>query len=73
MVETGKESVMDLSLVDEEYLHIVQVLLEHEDWLSDGYGYYMPTFHLEDEAEANYEGNVILAGLVHIARKIQGE
>lgn len=61
-----------ISLVDEKYRHIVEVLLKYEENLSDGYKYYCE-FAASQQAYEKYNGDDALAVLVEIAKEILGE
>lgn len=62
----------NLNLVDIKYRNIVIILLSHEEQLSDGYKYYSE-YAYDEEAEKYYNGDYVLATLVHIAQEILGD
>ena len=62
----------DLSIVEEKYRHIVSVLLEWQDSLSDGYGWYCEFATLKQDHD-KYQGDKVVAALVEIAKEILGE
>jgi len=62
----------DITLVEEKYRQIVQILLDYEESLSDGYKYYCE-FNASEQAKEYYKDDYILATLVEIAKEILGE
>jgi len=55
--------------VEERLKPIVMVLQDHEEVLSDGYGYYCEYFASE-QAHEKHDGDLVVAALEEIARKI---
>ena len=55
--------------VEERLKPIVRVLLDCEDTLSDGYGYYCD-FFASEQAHEKHNDDLVVAALEEIARKI---
>ena len=70
--EFNKRRIHDLNLVDEKYRSIVQILLDWEDSLSDGYYFYCEHIACEQGHE-KYDDDYVLGALVEIAKEILGE
>ena len=56
--------------VEERLKPIVMVLQDHEEVLSDGYGYYVPAEFASEQALEKHNGDRVVATLEEIARKI---
>ena len=59
----------DLTNVENRLKPIVEILLSHEGILSDGYKYYCEYFASE-QAHEKHNGDLVVAALEEIARKI---
>jgi hypothetical protein len=59
----------NLDLVDKKYRKIVEILIDNEEYLSDGYKFYCG-YVCSEEAEKKYGGDEALAILVKIAKEI---
>ena len=59
----------NLTSVEERLKPIVEILVNHQDDLSDGYGYYCEYFASE-QAHERYDGDLVVAALEEIAREI---
>ena len=55
--------------VEERLKPIVMVLQDHEEVLSDGYGYYC-TYFASEEADEKHNDDLVVAALEKIARRI---
>ena len=55
--------------VEERLRPIVMVLQDHEEVLSDGYGYYCEYFASE-QAHEKHDGDLVVTALEEIARRI---
>ena len=58
--------------VEERLKPIVQVLQDHEEVLSDGYGYYCEYFASE-QAHERHNGDLVVGALEEIARRIMAK
>ena len=65
------EEVFNLALLDEELKPIVLILLRHQDNLTDGYGYYIPTCDDDSDLYGRFHGDGVLWFLEKIAREIK--
>ena len=61
----------DLSTVEPRLRHAVEILLAHEDILSDGYKYYCEYFASE-QAHERHGGDLVVGALEEIVREILG-
>ena len=68
----NKLRIHNLNLIDDKYRHIVEVLLDWEDSLSDGYYFYCD-YVATEQAHEKYDDDYVLSALVEIAKEILEE